>query len=155
MNEEFKKIIIGEKKPSDLKNYITQQNNKILNENSYLKKWTQISELFLEYANKKYREGFLDNASIGGLLQAYNNFISDNQNVREYLLKPITTPPELEKMNHIIVNMVETFISQDTLKKQQKIKKLKREYGYIHPLLLGIITSGIGVIFLANIYLSI
>ena len=85
----------------------------------------------------------------------HNNFISDNQNVREYLLKPITTPPELEKMNHVIVNMVETFTSQDTLKKQQKIKKLKREYGYIHPLLLGIITSGIGVIFLANIYLSI
>ena len=46
MNEEFKKIIIGEKKSSDLKNYITQQNNKILDENSYLKKWTQISELF-------------------------------------------------------------------------------------------------------------
>ena len=46
MNEEFKKIIIGEKKPSDLKNYITQQNNKILNENSYLKKWTQYQNYF-------------------------------------------------------------------------------------------------------------
>lgn len=155
MNEEFKKIIIGEKKPSDLKNYITQQNDKILDENLYLKKWTQVSELFLEYANKKYREGFLDNASIDGLLQAYNHFISDDQNVREYLLKQMTTPPELEKINHVIVNMVEVFISQDTLKRQQKIKKLKREYGYIHPLLLTIITSGIGVIFLANIYLSI
>lgn len=155
MNNEFKEIIMGNQKPTHLRQYISDQSGKILEENSYLKKWEKVSELFLEYANKKYREGVIDNMSVNGLLEAYDNFISNDPDVHEYLLKKVNNSIELEKINHSIINMTEQFIEKENYRRAQKIKSLKREYGFVHPLLLAIITGGIGFIFLANLYLAI
>lgn len=155
MNELFNDIIIGEKKSTELKVFINDSNKDILKNNSYLYKWEQLSELFLINANKRYQDGMIKKEHINHLLEEYSNFISSNEDVKEYLLKAGNGSLELTLLNNVIVNMITQFISKMNELDDKRVEKLRREYGYIHPLLLSVITAGIGFITLGTIYLKI
>lgn len=155
MNELFNDIIIGEKKSTELKSYINESNKDILKNNSYLYKWEQLSELFLINASKRYQDGTIGRKHINLLLEEYTNFINSNEEVKEYLLKSGNGSLELTLLNNVIVTMITKFISKMNELDDRKAEKLRMEYGYVHPLLLSIITASIGFITLGTIYLKI
>lgn len=155
MNELFKSIIEGEKNLAELKTYIDQSNKDILRDNNYLYRWEQVSELFLMNASRRYQNGSLKREYIDSLLEEYSNFISSNEVIKKYFLSKGNPSLELTHLNHDLVKMITSFIDKMNELDNRKAEKLRREYGYIHPLLLSTITIGISIITLGTIYLNI
>lgn len=156
MTELFKDIIEGKKSETEL-------DVSMLPGNIKNKKLTSIAKLFLNSARGKYNIGEISKEDLDILFFEYNKLIRTDEKIINYIASNSDDPLSLGLINHIIVIFMDNFVkNKDDLKKNRGHVKTKINLnqrieikGYVEPLLLGVISAGISLLFLANLYLGI
>lgn len=165
MNELFTQIIIGEKEIKDLEKENTGTSKKVANTND-------IAKYFLKTARRKYNDEKIEKKDIKKLLYVYNDLISENSTVKKYINSKNSDEELLKEAEHIMKLFVDDFVkdkksrkttSKSASKTKKRGKNSKKEEnvlfvevkvaGFVEPILLSLITLGMGFIFLGNLYL--
>ena len=146
MDELFKQIIIGEKEVKELDNSYTNMNKKVRNLN-------EIAKYFLKTSRRKYKEEKLKKRDINKLLFVYNDLIKENRTIKKY----VNSKEENQDLFKDAERIIKLFVD-DFCKSRENTSIWTREIkvaGFVEPLLFGLITLLLSVIFLGNLYLMI
>lgn len=146
MNELFKKIIMGEKEVKELDDNHSNMSQKVKNLN-------EVAKYFLKTSKKKYKEEKIKKRDLNKLLEVYNDLINENKTIKKYVNSKDENSDLLKDAEHIIKLFIDDYVKsiENTSIWTREIKVA----GFVEPLLFGIITALVGIIFLGNLYLII
>ena len=145
MDELFKDIIIGDKELKELDDNHSNMNRRVRNLND-------IAKYFLKTARRKYRDGKIEKKDIKKIIMIYNDLINENRTVKKYINSKDSNEELLKEAEHIMKLFVDDYVKG----KEEAGSIWTREIrvaGFVEPLLLALIATGIGIIFLGNLYL--